>query len=78
MFISEENVTKNQKKKTKIDKDFELYKVFVYSFLCKNEKIFIKILELFKSLCVVKCVNATDTHQKHYSVKIGSIFFLIF
>ena len=69
---------KIRRKKTKIDKDFELYKVFVYSFLCQNDKIFIKILELFKSLCVVKCVNATDAHQKHYSVKIGSIFFLIF
>ena len=62
MFISEENVTKNQKKKTKIDKDFELYKVFVYSFLCQNDKIFIKILELFKSLCVAKCFNTTDAH----------------
>ena len=62
IFILEENVTKNQKKNTKIHKEFEIYKVFVYSFLCQNDKILIKILELFKSLCVAKCFNTTDAH----------------
>ena len=49
-------------KNPKIHKDFELYKVLVYSFLCQNDKILIKILELFKSLCVAKCFNTTDAH----------------
>ena len=37
-------------------KDFELYQVFIHSFLCQNNKIFTKIFEIYQ-VVVTKCSN---------------------
>ena len=58
-----------------------LYKVFTHNFLRQNDKMLIKTFELFEVLCIIFCgkmfryLYTTDTHHKHYSVKIGFISF---
>ena len=46
----------------KSDKNFELYQIFIYNFLCQNDKIFIKIFELYQ-VFAAKCFNISKLYH---------------
>ena len=56
----------------------KLYQVFVYIFLCQNDTIFKKLFELCQVFVRQNVsVRTNFIQKKHYSVKIGSISFLL-
>ena len=53
-YILGQNVPKNQKKKVKIHKDFELYQVFMYNFLCQNVPILSYYVLLMRTKSIIQ------------------------
>ena len=72
-----------RQKVSKLDKkDFELYHLFTHNFLCQNDKLFIKMFELYLvflcqnvSILPLCTSNALKLYKKYYSIKIGPISF---